>query len=217
MSALTPDPVDEMLHSWDCETLSDLERRITVTKGRIEDFRSRGIFSRVEEEEVDLEQLLQTQKDIETILRQRDNQETNIVSTNDSTGTSDVSDDWERICLTPSFDEDAANSVKSAHSKLQTADTSSKNLNGSSLPAVALHPPSVTSITQDYFETKTLCSIDHQQCSNFSLASHLQVLPDCAGKSLSLLHTYFKEESKRLCIIDLLLSTIHILCNRAIF
>ena len=74
-------------------TLSDLERRIIETKGRIEDFTSRGTFNRVEEEEVDLEQLLQTQKDIKTILRQRDNQEINIDSTNDSTGASDVTDD----------------------------------------------------------------------------------------------------------------------------
>ena len=82
-----------MLHSQDCVTLSDLERRIIETKGRIEDFTSRGTPNRVEEEEVDLEQLLQTQKDIKTILRQRDNQEININSTNDSTGASDVTDD----------------------------------------------------------------------------------------------------------------------------
>ena len=54
------DRVDKMLYSWDCETLSDLEHRITVTKGRIEDFTRRGTFSRVEDEEVDLEQLQQT-------------------------------------------------------------------------------------------------------------------------------------------------------------
>ena len=140
MSALTPDPVDEMLHSWDCETLCDLEGRITETKGRIEDFTRRGTFSRVEEEEVDLEQLLQTQKDIETILRQRDNDEINIVTTNDSIGTSDVTDDWERICLTPSFDEDSANSMTSGPSQLPIPRALSKNLNVSSLPAVALPP-----------------------------------------------------------------------------
>ena len=83
------DRVDKMLYSWDCETLSDLEQCITVTKDRIEDFTRRGTFSRVKEEEDDLEQLLQTQKDIETIQRQCDNQETNIVSTNDSIGPSD--------------------------------------------------------------------------------------------------------------------------------
>ena len=144
MSALTPDPVDEMLHSWDCETFSDLERRITETKGRIEDFTSRGTFSRVEEEEVDLEQLQKTQENIETIQRQCDNQEINIVTTNDSIGTSDVSDEWERICLTPSFDEDAANSMTSGPSQLPIPRALSQNLNGSSLPAVALPPVGLT-------------------------------------------------------------------------
>ena len=138
------DRVDKMLYSWDCETLSDLEQCITVTKDRIEDFTSRGTFSRVKEEEDELEQLQKTQENIETIQRQCDNQETNIVTTNDSIGTSDVSDEWERICHTLSFDEDAANSVIGGPSQLPIPRALSQNLNVSSLPAVALPPVGLT-------------------------------------------------------------------------
>ena len=203
------DPIDEILHSWDCESLSDLERLIFEIKGRIEDFTRRGSFKMVEEEKCELELLLQAQSDIETILMQganmRDNQGANIVSTSDWSGTGDVIDDWEPICLSSSFDEDASNSVMSGRSQLQIAKASAKDLNGPCIPAVSLPPLPITSITQDYCETKTISSLDNRQCVNSSLASSRGVVPDCAEKSLSLLHVYFKEESKRLWSIDTLL------------
>ena len=94
----------------------------------------------VEEQKEDLEQLVQSQRNIERILMQRVNQNTNIVSTNDSIRTSDVSDDWQSVHLTTSSDEDAPTSIMGGPLRSPIPRTSSQDLNGSFLQAVSLPP-----------------------------------------------------------------------------
>ena len=152
----------------------------------------------VAEEERELVQLRQTQSDIEAALTQRHNLNTCIVSTIDSIGTSDVSDDSQSICLPPSFNEDASTSTMRGPSQLPVPRTSSQ----AHLQAFATLPSPITQ--DDYCETNTINSLDKRQCVNFSLASSLGIVPDGAENSLSLLHIYFKEESKRLWSMDML-------------
>ena len=107
------------------------------------------------------------------------------------------------ICPSLSFDGDASISARGERSQILITEASSKDVNESCPLAVAVPSPSVDLIIQDnYCETKAISSLDHQQYVKFSLASSLQIVPDCAEKSLSLLHAYFQEESKRLCSFD---------------
>ena len=134
-----------MLNSWDwgTETIDDVERRISDPKYQIEDIASRGTFRSIEVDDADLAQLLNVEKDTETetgtAQMQCDNQDTNIVSTNDSIRTSDVSDGRPRnmadqmqckLLKDEGFDsvEDLESNIADIRQKLDTATTKKQDM-----------------------------------------------------------------------------------------
>ena len=134
-----------MLNSWDwgIETIDDVERRISDPKYQIEDIASRGTFRSIEVDDADLAQLLHVEKDTETetgtAQMQCDNQDTNIVSTNDSIRTSDVSDGRPRnmadqmqckLLKDEGFDsvEDLESNIADIRQKLDTATTKKQDM-----------------------------------------------------------------------------------------
>ena len=136
-----------MLNSWywGIETIDDVERRISDPKYQIEDIASRGTFRSIEVDDADLAQLLHVEKDTETETEtgtaqmQCDNQDTNIVSTNDSIRTSDVSDGRPRnmadqmqckLLKDEGFDsvEDLESNIADIRQKLDTATTKKQDM-----------------------------------------------------------------------------------------
>ena len=192
-------PIAQMLHSWDCETLRDLECRILETEGRICDLRRRGLFEMATEEEDDLKALQETQADIKEIQEQGDVQGLRNAFVDDSMGTTETHDGWVSVGA-PSLVN--PNTVEPENGRLPPSlitQVAPLNLCASSFPTGASPPaPEILS----HSEISEASSITPESFEIFR-GSRFEAMPDCAEKSLIFLLEFFKSEHKRLLFTDL--------------
>ena len=188
-----------MLHSWDCETLKDLECRILETEGRICDLRRRGLLEMAAEEEDDLKALQETQADIKDIQEQSDVQGQRNASVDDSIGTTETRDGWVSVGASSLVNPNTVEPESGRSPPSVITQATPLNLRASSFPTGAL-PPAPEILNRGEISESSLITPESFEIFK---GSRLEAMPDCAEKSLLFLLDFFKSEHKRLLFTDL--------------
>ena len=184
----------EMLNSWGCTSLDDLEHLILGIKGRIANYECQGSFDMVAEEECELAELLQTQSDIQNV------QDMGNV---DSIGRSEAL----KGGVSSIFDEIVSNSKEGERNStsLPPEDPSPDLIEADITTGSAPPHPEIRDHAQISEVSQISPSSIEQHHRDPHVWSRLENVPECSEKSLSLLHEFFKSEHRRLQSNDFLL------------
>ena len=173
-AALTPDPVAKLLNSWGLQSLDDLYNGIDETKVHLNVARDGGFSQLIVEEEEKLADFLGLQQEIEVILKKR----------------------------TFNLREggvESAHSIDEIHPKPVELERQPPPPKTISLQTVVPPSPPIFEVCHKIQETRvsTRSAMEREELDSLWSAT-LERVPECAERSLILLHTHFKSDRLRL-------------------